>query len=51
MNAGLNYDIDEDTGFNNNNRDKEPSFVGVRSPDHLKKVCNMFRNCDFKQQP
>ena len=27
---------------------REASFVGLRSPDHLKKVCNMFRNQDFK---
>ena len=30
---------------------REASFVGLRSPDHLKKVCNMFRNQDFKAQP
>jgi hypothetical protein len=22
----------------------QPAFIGLRSPDHLKKVCNMFRN-------
>jgi hypothetical protein len=26
-------------------------FVGLKSPDHLKKVCNMFRNSEFKHQP
>lgn len=33
------------------NRGKEPAFIGLKSPDHLKKVCNMFRNQDFKGQP
>ena len=37
----------EDDSNNNGNR-KEPSFIGLKSPDHLKKVCNMFRNNDFK---
>jgi hypothetical protein len=29
----------------------EANFVGLKSPDHLKKVCNMFRNQEFKSQP
>jgi hypothetical protein len=44
---GMNNDDDNDNG-NNPNRRGEPSFVGLKSPDHLKKVCNMFRNNDFK---
>ena len=44
---------DDDNGHGNGggpsaNRRGEPSFVGLKSPDHLKKVCNMFRNNDFK---
>jgi hypothetical protein len=41
---------DDDEGVGNNRRG-EPSFVGLKSPDHLKKVCNMFRNNDFKNAP
>lgn len=29
----------------------EPSFIGLKSPDHLKKVCNMFKNNEFKENP
>lgn len=48
---GMNDDEDGVGGNNNANRRGEPSFVGLKSPDHLKKVCNMFRNNDFKSQP
>lgn len=44
----LNNETEEEA---NGNRRGEPSFVGLKSPDHLKKVCNMFRNNDFKSQP
>jgi RNA recognition motif-containing protein len=30
---------------------KEGGFVGLKSPDHLKKVCNMLRNSEFKSNP
>lgn len=43
----MNGNDDED----HQNRHNEQSFVGLKSPDHLKKVCNMFRNNDFKNQP
>ena len=39
---------EDDSQQNNGGRKHEPSFVGLKSPDHLKKVCNMFRNNDFK---
>jgi hypothetical protein len=42
---------DDDEHSQNLGRNKEASFVGLKSPDHLKKVCNMFRNNDFKGQP
>lgn len=45
---GASYDIDDES---NANRVKETSFVGLKSPDHLKKVCNMFRNNEFKTNP
>ena len=38
--------VDDDD--HHNNKQNEQSFVGLKSPDHLKKVCNMFRNNDFK---
>lgn len=41
---------DNDEGGNLNNK-KEATFVGLKSPDHLKKVCNMFRNNDYKSNP
>lgn len=41
---------DDDEGITGNRRG-EPSFVGLKSPDHLKKVCNMFRNNDYKGTP
>mmetsp|Transcript_2158 Transcript_2158/g.2067 ORF Transcript_2158/g.2067 Transcript_2158/m.2067 type:complete len:191 (+) Transcript_2158:890-1462(+) len=34
-----------------NGKKNEPSFIGLKSPDHLKKVCNMFRNNDHKTNP
>ena len=33
------------------NKGRRDGFVGLKSPDHLKKVCNMFRNSEFKHQP
>jgi hypothetical protein len=42
---------DDEEHSQNLGRNKEASFVGLKSPDHLKKVCNMFRNNDFKGQP
>ncbi len=48
---GNNQNNDADDDAPNNNRGGEPSFVGLKSPDHLKKVCNMFRNNDFKNNP
>mmetsp|Transcript_8885 Transcript_8885/g.6637 ORF Transcript_8885/g.6637 Transcript_8885/m.6637 type:complete len:129 (+) Transcript_8885:1382-1768(+) len=37
--------------FEEDGKKSEPSFVGLKSPDHLKKVCNMFRNNDHKMNP
>ncbi len=48
--AGFNDNDDEEVQHNRRGAG-EPSFVGLKSPDHLKKVCNMFRNNDFKNQP
>lgn len=47
MGGNLNNNDNEDNEGGGNRRG-EPSFVGLKSPDHLKKVCNMFRNNDFK---
>lgn len=44
----VNHDDDDGGAPGGGNRRGEPSFVGLKSPDHLKKVCNMFRNNDFK---
>jgi hypothetical protein len=33
------------------NKGRREGFVGLKSPDHLKKVCNMFRNSEHKHQP
>jgi len=33
------------------NKGRRDGFVGLKSPDHLKKVCNMFRNSEHKHQP
>lgn len=30
---------------------RDIGFVGLKSPDHLKKLCNMFRNSEHKQNP
>jgi hypothetical protein len=49
-NANNINDGDDDVG-NGGNKRNEPSFIGLKSPDHLKKVCNMFRNNDFKANP
>ncbi len=49
-NANNMNDGEEDVG-NGGNKRNEPSFIGLKSPDHLKKVCNMFRNNDFKANP
>lgn len=55
--GAVNISNNHQSGFNDNededhaNRRGDHSFVGLKSPDHLKKVCNMFRNNDFKAQP
>ena len=41
---------DDDASLINRNKN-EPSFIGLKSPDHLKKVCNMFRNAEHKNNP
>ena len=41
----------EDYDGTSDNTRKEVSFIGLKSPDHLKKVSNMFRNNEFKTQP
>lgn len=50
-NANNNEDNENDGSAPNQARRNEPSFIGLKSPDHLKKVCNMFRNNDYKGQP
>ena len=51
-NAQNNNLIDGEDDFpSNGNKRGEPSFIGLKSPDHLKKVCNMFRNNDHKANP
>ena len=43
---GKRYD-DEDGGKGDKKKETQ-GFVGLKSPDHLKKVCNMFRNSEYK---
>jgi hypothetical protein len=38
-------------GHNAHGGRREGGFVGLKSPDHLKKVCNMFRNTEHKHNP
>lgn len=40
-NGGGNIGDEDDNG-------RRENFAGLKSADHLKKVCNMFRNNDFK---
>ena len=38
---------EEDAENRERKRDGQ-GFIGLKSPDHLKKVCNMFRNSEYK---
>lgn len=48
QNVNINQGNDEEEYKNANGESK---FIGLKSPDHLKKVCNMFRNNDYKANP
>ena len=50
MGGAMGAGEEEEVGEGTNLLPKQ-NFVGLKSPDHLKKVCNMFRNCDFKAAP
>ena len=50
VNLGKRNDEEEVEGAKGDKK-KEGGFVGLKSPDHLKKVCNMFRNSEFKSNP
>jgi hypothetical protein len=43
--------IEDEEGENRDRKREGQGFVGLKSPDHLKKVCNMFRNTEYKHQP
>ena len=45
-NPNINFGEDDNSG-----KKGDGSFIGLKSPDHLKKVCNMFRNTDYKDTP
>jgi hypothetical protein len=45
--AGAQKRVEEEDGAGEN-KGRRDGFVGLKSPDHLKKVCNMFRNSEFK---
>lgn len=47
--GGNNNNIEEEEG--NLNKKSEAGFLGLKSPDHLKKVCNMFKNQEHKGKP
>lgn len=48
---GNNQHIDEDEIPGAQARKNENGFVGLKSPDHLKKLCNMFKNSEHKNKP
>jgi hypothetical protein len=53
VNLGKRNDDDEavEGGVKGDKKKDGQGFVGLKSPDHLKKVCNMFRNSEFKSNP
>ena len=53
VNLGKRNDDDEavEGGVKGDKKKDGQGFVGLKSPDHLKKVCNMVRNSEFKSNP
>jgi RNA recognition motif-containing protein len=51
VNLGKRNDEEEVEGARGEKKKDGQGFVGLKSPDHLKKVCNMFRNSEFKSNP
>ena len=42
---------EEEFEMGNGRKQESSGFVGLKSPDHLKKVCNMFKNQEHKSKP
>ena len=49
--AHSNRGREEEFEMGNGRKQESSGFVGLKSPDHLKKVCNMFKNQEHKSKP